>query len=173
MSIRTWIVPRADIPAPPSSGGSGFSFVPSGRSLAALGATPATIVGNLDRLLDPITRDYLRTNTGEWAETADSRTTVLIAMSVPVGESPYDPDQGSAIAARIKAGLGLSPEFLRAETVRVFEGLVRANVLSDVQITVRDQDGEPLRDSAGLQAVRTEWRDLSSGSPATLTLAPR
>lgn len=157
-------------------GGSGFSFVPpiGGTPLSALSFNaPGRSSSGIDRLIDPITRDYVRTDNGEWAETADNRTTVLIALSLRIGESPFDPDQGTAIAARIKGGIGNSPEFLRAETERVGAQLARAGVLADLRVTVRDDDGVALRDQAGRLAVRLEWRDLSSGSPATITFAPR
>lgn len=161
-----------------SSFGSGFSFVPGGGggSLAGLQLNaPSARASGIDRLLDPVTLDYVRTDNGEWAETADNRTTVLIAMSIRHGASPYDPDQGSAFAARVEAGFGLTPEFLRSETERVGAGLARNGILSDLSVTVRDLDGVPLRDRAGRIAVKLEWRDLSSGSPAitTTTFTPR
>lgn len=156
--------------------GSGFSFVPSpeGSPLSELQFnTPNRASSGIDRLVDPITLDYVRTDNGEWAETADNRTTVLIALSIPIGESPYDPDQGTAIAARVRSGAGISPEFLRAECERVGAQLARAGVLSDLRVTVRDEGGRALRDATGRLAVLLEWRDLSSGSPATTTFTPR
>jgi hypothetical protein len=126
----------------------------------------------IDRLIDPVTRDYVRTPNGEWAETADNRTTVLIAFSIPIGESAFDPEQGTAIRQRIRSGFGLSPEFLRSESERVGAQLARHGVLADLQVTVRDADKRPLVDQAGRQAVKLQWRDLSSGSPATTTITP-
>lgn len=156
--------------------GSGFSFAPSpgGSPLSSLSLSqPNRNSDGIDRLLDPVTLDYVRTANGEWAETADNRTTVLIALSIHLGESPFDPDQGTDFAARIKSGAGLSPEFLQAETVRVGQDLARAGILSDLRVTVRDVDDRPLRDQTGRLAVKTEWRDLSSGSAATTTFTPR
>jgi hypothetical protein len=161
----------------PSPFGSGFSFVPdAGGGLAALQFNAPNIhASGVDRLLDPNTLDYVRTENGEWAETADNRTTVLIALSVRHGRSPYDPDQGSTIAERIESGFGLTPEYLRSETERVMSGLERNGILSGTVVTTRDLDGAPLRDSAGRLAVKLDWRDLSSGSPAvtTTTFSPR
>jgi len=156
--------------------GSGFSFVPApgGSPLSALSFNaPNPSSSGIDRLIDPNTLDYVRTDNGEWAETADNRTTVLIAFSIPLGASPYDPDQGSTIKERIKSGLGLSPEYLRSESERIGGQLARAGVLTDLQVTTRDADKVPLRDQGGRQAVRLEWRDLSSGSPATINFSPR
>lgn len=156
--------------------GSGFTFVPGigGTPIEALSIQAASAASDgVDRVLDPVTLDYVRTENGEWAETADNRTTVLIALSIRLGESPYDPDQGTSIARRLMTGQAVTPEFLQAETVRVGEQLARAGVLSDLRVTVRDQDKRPLRDSAGRLAVKTEWRDLSSGSPVATTFAPR
>lgn len=169
-------MPGTSFPFPfPSPFGSGFSFVPpgTGSAIAALSLNPPS--GNssgIDRLIDPVTLDYKRTDNGEWAETADNRTTVLIAFSVHLGSSPFDPDHGSEIAKRLRDG-GLTPEFLRAETVRIGEFLARAGVLSDLQVTVRDPDGRPLRDDNGALSVMVQWRDLSSGSPATTIFTPR
>ena len=156
--------------------GSGFSFVPApgGSPLSALSFNaPNRSSSGIDRLIDPATLDYVRTDNGEWAETADNRTTVLIAFSIPFGASPFDPDQGSTIAERIRSGAGLNPEYLRSESERIGALLARAGVLTDLQVTTRDVDKVALRDQAGRLAVKLEWRDLSSGSPATTTFAPR
>lgn len=156
--------------------GSGFSFVPSpgGTPLSELHLnTPTPVSDGIDRLLDPVTLDYVRTPNGEWAETADNRTTVLIALSVRLGTSPYFPDQGTSISERLSSGQVITPEFIQAETLRVGEQLARAGVLSDLRVTVRDFQNTPLRDQAGRLAVHTEWRDLSSGSPVPLTFSPR
>jgi hypothetical protein len=156
--------------------GSGFSFVPSpsGTPLALLSLNPPSRHSDgIDRLIDPITLNYVRTENGEWAETADNRTTVLIALSIRVGESAFDPDQGTSFGRRRQNGQGLSPEVLQAEIVRVGEDLARAGILSELAVAVRDQDGLPLRDDAGRLVAQLQWRDLSSGSPATATFAPR
>lgn len=173
MTITRWIVPRVDIPAAPSSGGSGFSFVPGGRSLTAIGVTPATIIGGLDRLIDPVTRSYVRTDTGDWAETQDSRTIVFIALSLSLGASPFDPNHGTAIAQQLRAGLGLTPEFLKAETQRVFDELRDEGILADAEIQVRDSNRQPLMDKEGRAKVKTSWRDLASGSPINAAFTPR
>lgn len=173
MSVATWFIPRSDIPGAPAGAGSGFSFVPGGQPLSTLGITPATIVGGQDRLIDPGTRDYVRTADGEWVETQDSRTIMLIALSVRIGESAFDPTHGSAIGARRESGAGYTPDFLLAETLRVGEELRAEGVLSDLRAQVRDGDGNVLRDSAGRLVVKTQWRDLASGSPINATFSSR
>jgi hypothetical protein len=159
----------------PSPFGSGFSFVPpiGGTPIGGSFINPPSRESNgIDRLIDPVTLDYVRTEDGQWAETADNRTSVLIAFSIALGSSPFDPDHGSQIADRLKDG-GLTPEFLRAESVRIGEQLARAGILSDFQVTVRGPDKEPIRDQAGNLSVLLRWRDLSSGSPATTAFTPR
>lgn len=171
--MTTWFIPRADVPVPPSGGSSGLSFVPAGRSLASLGVTPPSITGGLDRLIDPVTKDYVRTDTGEWAETQDSRTIMLIAMSVELGASPFDPDDGTTINQQRRAGGTLRPEFLQAEAVRVGARLAALGVLSDLEVQVRDAEGNVLVDSAGIAVVKMRWRDLASGSPIDAAFAVR
>jgi hypothetical protein len=121
--------------------------------------------GGSDRVIDPVTRDYVRTANGEWAETADSRTIMLIALSIRLGRSPFDPSHGTAIGDQIQAGILASPEFLQAETVRVGLELAREGVISDLVVSVRDEQNRPLVDDSGRARVRTQWRDLASGSP--------
>jgi hypothetical protein len=163
------------IPPAPSSGGSGLSFLPGGSTLGAIGATLPNITGGLDRFIDPATGDYVRTANGEWAETQDSRTIMLIALSIELGASPYDPNHGTGIAAQRRAGGPLSSDYLQAETVRVGQDLANEGVLSDLLVQATDPTGRQLRDSAGRVAVRTQWRDLASGSPidSTFTIPSR
>ncbi|HKQ65969.1 MAG TPA: hypothetical protein VJZ73_13225 [Methylomirabilota bacterium] len=152
--------------------GSGFSFVPPPTRAQQLGQNNNPNIGR-DRMLDPFTGDYIRTANGEWAETSDSRTIMLISLSVRLGESPFDPSHGTSIHRRLKSGIVLSTDFLQAETVRVGEDLRQEGVLSDLVVTVRDQDGNKLRDETGRLIIRTQWRDLASGSPIDATFTPR
>ncbi len=139
-----------------------FSFAPSRAFL--LGATTSDLIGS-DRLIDPMTNDYIRTENGEWVETADSRTIVLIALSVHLGRSPFDPDHGTVIHELMKSGDLVDPETLQSETIRVGDALASEGVLSHLLVAVRDADGNPLRGDNDQSIVRTEWRDLASGSP--------
>lgn len=152
---------------------SGFTFslpaVPRGTQL---GATTSALQGSQDRLIDPRTLDFVRDGAGGWVHTADNRTTVLIALSVELNASPYDPDDGTLIAARRAAGDLSSPEFIGAETVRVLEGLARAGVLAAPIVSIRDAAGDPLVDDLGRTIVDTAWIDLASGSPINETFTP-
>lgn len=156
--------------------GSGFSFVPGpgGTSLAALGPTPAgDLAGRLDMLIDPATLDFVRTANGEWAETADSRTKMLLMMELELGASPFTPADGTRIAEFRRLGDPITPEFLQSEARRAGQLLVQAGVVSDLVVAVRDQHGEVLRDLAGRAVVFLTYRDLASSSPVELILQPR
>ena len=173
MSIRTWLIPRVDVPSAPSSSSSGFSFVPAGRSLSSIGVTTLSIQGGQDRLIDPRTKDYVRTDTGDWAETADSRTIMLIAMSVRLGESLFDPEDGSQIEQMMEKGFYISPEVLQSDAVRIGGALQAEGILSGLVVQVRDAEGEPLTDGDGVAKVVMNWTDLASGSPINASFTPR
>lgn len=125
-----------------------------------------------DMLLNPVTLDFVRTANGEWEETDDSRTIFLIAINTRLGQSPFDPDHGTSIYEIMQAGALVTPEVLQSETVRVGQALVRAGVLSDLVVAVRDARGRPLADEAGRTTVKASWRDLASGSPIDETFTP-
>lgn len=173
MSIRTWLIPRTDVPSSPSSSGSGFSFVPAGRSLSAIGVSTLSIQGGQDRLIDPVTKDYVRTDTGDWAETADSRTIMLIAMSVRLGESLFDPEHGSQIEQLMEKGLYISPEVLQSDAVRIGAQLQAESILSGLTVQVRNAEGDPIFDANGVAKVVMNWTDLASGSPINASFTPR
>src|SRR3954468_2151305 len=114
-------MPSFPFPLPSPFGGfgsSGLSFVPTERALQ-LGLTPATLPGALDRVIDPRTLDYVRQPDGTWAETADSRTIVFIALSVRLGGSIWDPQDGTTIASIRERGEPASPDIILADTQRV------------------------------------------------------
>lgn len=170
MSVVSWIIPRSDIAAAPTSPGSGFSFVP-GSSLSSLDASPgAGLAGLFDQLIDPNTGDYLRTENGEWAETADTRTAMQLMIDIELGASPYDPADGTLIAEARRSGAPLTPDDIRAETLRAGGVLQAAGLISDLVVQVRDQSGQVLRDQSGRLVVQLSWRDLASGSPVDLAL---
>ncbi|HEX6022563.1 MAG TPA: hypothetical protein VFZ00_11250 [Solirubrobacter sp.] len=147
--------------------GSEFSFVPGGGDPAALGQTSG---GSTDMLIDPVTLDYVRTSTGEWAETADSRTTMMIMLELELGASPFDPLDGTTIAARRRDGDPVTTDEIEAEALRVGEFLRRAGIIADFSATTTDAAGRPLTDSAGRTVVALSWRDLASGSPVDLAI---
>ncbi len=139
--------------------GSGYSFVSAGAP------TPLT-----DRLIDPVTRDYVRTTNGEWVEVPDSRTLVMIMLELELGASPFDPADGTTIAELRRNGDPITPDEVQAEAQRIGDALTRAGVLAEFQATTRDAAGNVLRDSAGRMVVALAWRDLASGSPVDLAV---
>lgn len=150
--------------------GSEFSFVPGGGSASALGQIVGTGASHTDMLIDPVTLDYVRTSDGAWAETADSRTEMMIELELELGASPFDPDDGTTIAARRRDGDPITPDEVEAEALRVCERKQRQGVIADFSVTVRDAAGNLLRDAAGRLVVSLRWRDLASGSPVDLAI---
>lgn len=138
--------------------GSGYSFVPD----------PTAPMASGDQQLDPVSSDYVRTSDGQWAEVVDSRTTVQLMIAIEHGASPFDPADGTTLAAKAAAGDPVTPEDILAETLRVGETLRAAGLLSDFDAQVRDSDGQLLRDQAGRLLARTSYRDLASGSAVDL-----
>lgn len=141
-----------------STFGSGYSFVPD----------PSAPMSSGDQQIDPISGDYIRTTTGQWSEVVDSRTTMLLMIAIEHGGSPFDPADGTTLAAKMRDGDPVTPEDVRAETLRVGETLRAAGLIADFRVDVRDSDGNILRDQAGRLLVRTSFRDLASGSTVDL-----
>lgn len=150
--------------------GSGFSFVPGGGDAASAGQVLADGSGLTDMMLDPVTLDYIRTENGEWAETADSRTLMMIMIELELGTSPFDPNDGTTIASLRANGDPITPDEVEAEALRIGDILQREGIVADFTATVRDAAGELLRDSSGRLVVSLSWRDLASGSPVDLAI---
>lgn len=148
--------------------GSGFSFAPGSAAVDPTGPTGGATV---DMLIDPATLDYVRTTNGEWAQTGDSRTLMMIALELELGASPFDPQDGTTIAARRRDGDPVTPEEIEAEALRVGDQLQREGIIADFSVTIRDAAGQLLRDTSGRLVVALNWRDLASGSPVDLALA--
>lgn len=151
--------------------GSGYAFIPGpgGSDLTGLGATPASdLSGQLDMLIDPNTGEYLETADGEFAETADSRTTMLLMLELEHAASPFSPGDGTTLAERRRQGDPITPEDVQAETLRAGAVLQAAGLIADLDVRVRDDRGDVLRDQSGRLLVLTSWRDLASGSPVDL-----
>jgi hypothetical protein len=149
---------------------SGFSFVPGGGSPTALGQVVGAAPAPVDMLIDPVTLDYVRTADGAWAETADSRTLMMLMLELELGASPFDPADGTTIAARRRDGDPVTPDEVEAEALRVGDQLQREGVIADFTATVRDPAGNILRDSSGRLVVALSWRDLASGTPVDLAI---
>lgn len=153
--------------------GSGFDFapvLPPGVAPASLGQVIGTAPATVDMLIDPVTLDYVRTSDGAWAETADSRTLMMLMLELELGASPFDPNDGTTIAARRRDGDPITPGEVEAEALRVGDQLQREGVIADFTATVRDAAGNVLRDTSGRLVVALSWRDLASGTPVDLAI---
>lgn len=165
--MTTWLIPGiGGTPVAPSSG---YSFVPSGATFDALGGSPAgSLSGQLDQLLDPVTLDYVRTDNGEWAQTADSRTLMMIELDTELGASPYDPESGTDIKRLLREGEPIDGSLLEAEAMRVGRRLTQKRIIADFRAVARDPvTGEVVQDPQGRAQVKTYWTDLASGSPVS------
>lgn len=150
---------------------SGFSFVPGGATPGDLGQIIDAGATQTDMLIDPVTLDYVLTADGAWAETADSRTLVMLMLELELGASPFDPQDGTTMAARRRAGDPVTADEIEAEALRVGDILRREGLIADFEATTTDAAGNLLRDTAGRLIVALSWRDLASGSPVDLAVS--
>ena len=149
--------------------GSGYWSAPSPDSSPIIGAGSS---GLFDRLLNPIGLDYVRTASGEWTEVPDSRTTMLLMLELELGASPFDPGDGTTIAATRRSGDPITPDELLSETTRAGGVLQAAGIVADFAAQVRDQFGALFVDDRGQPVVRVAWRDLASGQAIDEIFAP-
>lgn len=154
-------------------GGSGFFSPPGGSTLGQLDPTPYSVGAGLDQLIDPVSLDYVRTENGEWAETADNRTTMMVMLEMELGASPFDPFDGTRLKALLRSGDPVTPDEIKAETERAGGILVRDGVIADLSVQVRDSSGQTFLDQSGRPAALVRWRDLASGSPIDIIFIPR
>jgi hypothetical protein len=163
----------------PSPFGTAFSFVPpggaGGSSLASLNPTAVagSKLGTGDRLLDPVTRDYVRTANGEWAETGDARTAMMLMLEIELGLSAYTPEDGTSVASLIRDGEPVTPEMLQADIARAAGLLVISGLIGNLNVTVRDRDGAELVDETGRLVVELDYTDLTTGSAINQAFNPR
>jgi len=153
--------------------GSGFIFAPITRAEALQQNPAGEIPGAFDMMLDPVSLDFVRTDGGEWAETADSRATVMIMLELELGASPFDPGDGTRLRALRRVGDPITPEVIQSDVLRAGGVLVADGVISDLSVDVRDTAGDALVDESGRGAVQLHWRDLASGSPVDASFSPR
>lgn len=129
----------------------------------------------LDQFLDPITLDFVDTDDGEWLETADSRTIVIIMIEMRLGKSYSSPADGTRIAAAFEDGEPVTTGFVVTEITRAMGILEAAGVLTDFSIRVTEDgtaDGQVLVDETGRFTPELRWIDLATGSPVDLVYAP-
>lgn len=139
-------------------------------------ATGATLLGRLgaplDQYIDPVTLDYVDTADGEFLETADSRTIMMMQLEIRLGSDVTAPRDGTRLKAMLEAGEPVTREVIVAESLSAAQVLVDAGDASDVSATMVDGAGQPLIDEKGRPVVSMSWRDLASGSPVDLVYVP-
>lgn len=156
MPEYSWDLPSPAAPPAPSTGG-------------PANATARTVLlgGLLDQLIDPITRDFVDTEDGAWAETADSRSIVWIMLDTWLGHSYSAPGDGTRIGEQLERGDPVTPEFVVAEVTRAMRILEQAGVLTGFTMRAFDDRGQPLVVD-GRFTPELRYTDLASGSPIDL-----
>lgn len=136
--------------------------------------TRSELGGYFDMFIDPVTLDYVDTADGEWLETSDSRTIVMMMLDNRFGEDPLASNDGTLIKAELEndEGRPVTPEFVLSETLRALQVLVQEGIIADVDAAVTDSDGKPLTTEDGTLLVRLHYVDLASGSPVDIDYAP-
>lgn len=154
MSAYSW-----RLPAPP------VAVAATSTAAELLQAQSKTRLGGLlDQLIDPVTLDYVDTDDGEWAETADSRSIVMIQIEMNLGEDFYAPEDGTRVKRLLETGDPLTPDIAVAESLRALSLVQVAGIISDVTATHGFVDG--------IFTITMGWRDLASGSPVDLVYQP-
>lgn len=119
-----------------------------------------------DILIDPITRDFVETDEGDWEETDDSRTAVLCELESREDAWWGDPPAGSQNAAIMESDVP-TPEKLLDSNRRSLRKLVAAGLISDAHIVIEEHDT-----AAGAVTFFLQWVDRSSNRPADLSYSP-
>ncbi len=136
--------------------------------------TPRSLRGALlDQVLDPFTLDYIDTDDGEWLETADSRSIVLIMFETELEQSYSAPGDGTRIREWFERGEPVTVAFVESEYRRAAAILEAAGILTDFSIRSTDDEGNVLLDPrTGRYTPELHWTDLATGSPVDLAYAP-
>jgi phage gp46-like protein len=119
----------------------------------------------LDLQIDPLTRDLIDTSDGSWAETADSRTSVLFQLETTYGAWWADPTAGSRIRAILTGNDPGGAAEVRDEALRALQVLVDDGVITDLAVTLDT-------DENGRAALLLAYRDRASGRPVDLSYVP-
>lgn len=134
--------------------------------------TVRTRLGGLyDQLLDPMTLDFIDTPDGEWEETADSRTIVLIMLEMRLGRSYSAPNDGTRIHELLEDGEPVTVSTVEAECRRAMGILQNAGDITDFSMVSTDDDGNPRVDNRGRFSPELRYTDLASGSPVDTSVA--
>lgn len=158
----SWDLPSTpNVPAP----------APSGLTTSSA-AIRTVLAGLLDQFLDPVTRDYVKTDDGEWLETPDSRTLVFCFLETELGKSFSAPGDGTEIKAKIESGDPLTTAGVEADIRRAMAVLEAAGITGSPEVTGRDEDGEQLLDESKRAVFLLSWIDLATGSPIEAVFRP-
>ena len=118
-----------------------------------------------DQAIDPITRDFTDTDTGDWDETEDSRTAVLMQLEIRLNEWAGDPSAGSRIHAMLEDTTPTTAEAIRDEALRALQVLVDEGMIDGLAITI-DQD------ELGRATFVLYYKDRASGRAVDLVYSP-
>lgn len=154
MSAFTWVIPTPTAPvsgSPPASGGSTTSL--RARQYRAL-----------DLMIDPVTKDFVDTDDGLWAETDDSRTAVMCQMESMLNRWWGDSHAGSLLRELLNGEVPRAAE-LRDECLRALQALVDESVITDLTVNIDNI-------SAGVAAIIINYTDRQSGRPADIAFVP-
>lgn len=155
MPVFTWTVPSP--PGPPAPPSSSSSVV----------TPPGVLFGAFDQEVDPDSRDYVDTSDGAWAETASSRTAVMMQLEIRYGTWPADPEAGSRIADMLESGDPIEPIQIVDEVRRCLQLVVEDGIIADLSVEAGTFDAE-----AGRLDVEISYTDTSSGHTVELVYSP-
>lgn len=149
---------------------------PTGTDPDVTGASTATtrtaLGGLFDQEIDPRTLDFIDTDTGEWSETADSRSIVLCMLELEFGMSYTAPTDGTRIKELLDAGDPVTAATVLSDVLRAMNVLVVAGVVADVTARGLDEHGRQLVDESGRAVFELSYTDLATGSPVDTVYSP-
>lgn len=167
----TFIVDPGIASASPAATGRAFTislaYQPNLRK-PIVNTRPSGLSGYLDQYLDPITLDYVDTDDGEWFETPDSRTLVMIAIETRLGKSYSASAEGTRTRDELESGRPVTPQFVQGEITRAMNQLERDGVISGFTMRVADERGAFLVDESGRFSPELRFVDLATASPVDL-----
>ncbi len=157
MSTFTWRFPAQTVTrpvAPPTS--------------TAASTDPAdALFGGIDMDLDPVTRDYINTDDGAWAETTSSRAAVMMQLEIQYNRWHADPDAGSRIRELLEADDEVTADMIVDEARRSLQLLVEDGIVADLSVAVGAEDTE-----AGRLDIDISYTDVLSGHVVELNYSP-
>jgi hypothetical protein len=156
MSTFTWSFPSPAPSAPPTS-----------PRVESTDTDSELLFGMLDQDLDPVTRDYIDTVDGAWAETASSRAAVMMQLEIRYNEWHVDWTAGSRIPAMLEGEDPVTPDMVVDETRRALQVLVEDGLIADVSVAAGAFD-----DEAGRLEVEVGYTDVVSGHAVAFTFVP-